>query len=149
MFDKISKIFGRETGDQAPELDGLAIATAALLVQVSKADGDFSDQERTELLATLQDHFSLTAEVAAEILTRAEKDQADATCLYAFTRTITGELDQSGRQEIVKLLWRVAMADDHIDNFEENVLAKVAGLLGVSPRDRVLLKHEVQAEAAS
>ncbi len=149
MFDKISKLFGHEKAGKTPELDGLAIATAALLVQVCKADGDFSDEERAKLLLVLKDHFSLTDELAAEILVRAEKDQADAVSLYGFTHRITSELDQEGRQQIVKLLWRVAFADEHIDNFEDNVLAKVAGLLGVSTRDRVLLKHEVQAEAGT
>lgn len=148
MFDKINKLFGRDT-DEADDLsDGLALATAALLVQVSKADGEFSGSERTELTASLQGHFGLAADIAEEILVRAEKSQEDATCLYAFTRRITSELDQQGRQAIVKLLWRVAFADDHIDNFEANVLAKVSGLLGVSPRDRVRLKHEVEAESA-
>lgn len=146
MFDKISKLFGRETGDTETENDGLALATAALLVQVSKADGDFSPEERDALGQNLQDYFGLDAEVADELLLRAAKSQEDATCLYAFTRTITNELDQAGRQDIVKLLWRVAFADNHIDNFEANVLAKVSGLLGVSPRDRVRLKHEIEAE---
>lgn len=146
MFDRISKLFGRETGDTEKADEGLALATAALLVQVSKADGDFSAEERVTLLHNLQDHFGLSEELAQEILERAEKSQEDATCLYAFTRQITDELDQEGRQAIVKLLWRVAFADNHIDNFEANVLAKVSGLLGVSPRDRITLKHEVEAE---
>lgn len=146
MFDKITRLFGRETGDEPSASDGLALATAALLVQVSKADGDFSETERLELTKSLKGHFGLAEDMALEILARAEKSQEDATCLYAFTRTITDELDQEGRQAIVRLLWRVAFADNHIDNFEANVLAKVSGLLGVSPRDRVLLKHEVEAE---
>lgn len=149
MFDKFSKLFGRETADEDSADEGLALATAALLVQVSKADGDFSAEERIALIANLQDHFGLGETLAHEILERAEKSQEDATCLYAFTRTITNELDQQGRQAIVKLLWRVALADNHIDNFEANVLAKVSGLLGVSPRDRVTLKHEVEAEVSA
>lgn len=146
MFEKISKLFGGKATGAEGEGNGLALATAALLVQVSRADGDFSAEERAALTQNLIDHFDLTEAVALEILERAEKSQEDATCLYRFTKAITDELDQEGRQAIVKLLWRVALADDHLDNFEANVLAKVAGLLGVSTRDRVALKHEVEAE---
>lgn len=146
MFDRFSKLFGGRPATRAGESDGLALATAALLVQVSKADGDFSETERSALTASLLDHFGLEAEVAGEILARAERSQEDATCLYRFTKALTDELDQEGRQAIVKLLWRVALADNHLDNFEANVIAKVSGLLGVSPRDRVNLKHEVEAE---
>lgn len=148
MFDRISKLFGRQNEGDSPESEGLALATAALLVQVSKADGDFSETERVQLTTSLQDHFGLGADIAEEILVRAEKSQEDATCLYRFTKAVTDELDQDGRQAIVKLLWRVALADRHLDTFEANVLAKVSGLLGVSPRDRVMLKHEVEAEMA-
>lgn len=144
MFEKISKLLGlKGENEQGPS--GLELATAALLVQVSKADGDFSDDERRQLVACMKDHFDIEIGEAQELLVRAEKDQSDATCLYAFTRTIAKELDNAERQEIVRLLWRVAFADSHIDNFEENVLAKVSGLLGVSSADRVRIKQEVQA----
>jgi uncharacterized tellurite resistance protein B-like protein len=145
MFGTVSKLLGLEAGHGKSENDGLALATAALLVQVSKADGDFSGNERAALTACLKDHFSLEDAAAAELIARAELDQADATCLYGFTRTIAKELDQGERQDILRLLWRVAFADNHIDNFEDNVLAKVAGLLGISPADRIRIKHEVQA----
>lgn len=145
MFDKVSKLLGLKADHSKSEADGLALATAALLVQVSKADGDFSAQERAALVACLKDQFSLDDGAASELIERAELDQADATCLYAFTRTIARELDQDARQDILRLLWRVALADSHIDNFEENVLAKVAGLLGISPQDRIRIKHEVEA----
>lgn len=145
MFDRVSKLLGLKADHSKSAADGLALATAALLVQVSKADGDFSAQERVSLAECLKDHFSLDGAAATELITRAEMDQADATCLYAFTRTIAKELDQEARQDILRLLWQVASADNHIDNFEENVLAKVSGLLGISSRDRIRLKHEVEA----
>ena len=144
MFEKISKILGLKGEDEVGP-SGLELATAALLVQVSKADGAFTDDERDQLMACVKDHFGLDDKAAEALLVRAERDQSDATCLYAFTRTIAKELDNEGRQDIVRLLWRVAFADKHIDNFEENVLAKVAGLLGVSPQDRIRIKHEIAA----
>ncbi|MFC4348766.1 TerB family tellurite resistance protein [Kordiimonas lipolytica] len=144
MFEKVSKILGLK-GENEVGASGLELATAALLVQVSKADGEFTSDERDQLEACVKEHFDLTNLEAAELLARAERDQSDATCLYAFTRTIAKELDNEERQEIVRLLWRVAFADRHIDNFEENVLAKVSGLLGVSPHDRIRIKQEVQS----
>ncbi|NVJ98698.1 MAG: TerB family tellurite resistance protein [Alphaproteobacteria bacterium] len=144
MFEKISRLLGLK-GEDETGASGLELATAALLVQVSKADGDFTDDERAQLVACVKDHFDLGQAEAEDLLACAERDQSDATCLYAFTRTIAKELDNEERQEIVRLLWRVAFADRHIDNFEENVLAKVSGLLGVSPADRVRIKHEVEA----
>jgi uncharacterized tellurite resistance protein B-like protein len=146
MFEKFSALLGLKPTTEADKVSDLHLATAALLVYVSRADGDFSDIERKQLISCLVDQFDLDTQSATQILSDAEEQQHEATCLYHFTKAITSELDQAGRQEIVRLLWRVALADHHIDNFEANVLAKVAGLLGVSARDRVDLKHEVQAE---
>jgi len=148
MFDKVTKLLGLNAkADESPD-NNLQLATAALLVYVSRADGDFSSEERAQLLDCLKEQFALDSKDAEQILDDAEAQQQEATCLYRFTKSITDELDQSGRQDIVKLLWRVALADNHIDNFEANVLAKVSGLLGVSTRDRITLKHEVEMELA-
>lgn len=149
MFDKVTKLLGlKAKADETPD-NSLHLATAALLVYVSRADGDFSSGERTQLLDCMKGQFRLTDADAEQILDDAEAQQQEATCLYSFTKAITDELDQDGRQDIVRLLWRVALADNHIDNFEANVLAKVSGLLGVSTRDRVLLKQEVEATLAA
>lgn len=146
MFEKFSALLGLKPTSENQKTSDLHLATAALLVYVSRADGEFSNAERTQLIACLVEQFDLDTETAQQILSDAESQQQDATCLYQFTKAVTTELDQSGRQEIVRLLWRVALADNHIDSFEANVLAKVAGLLGVSTRDRINLKHEVEAE---
>lgn len=145
MFDKVSAFLGLKEPERIDPQYNLHLSTAALLVYVSTADGEFSDAEREQLITCLVDQFELSTETAHHILADAETQQCDATCLYQFTRAITDQLDQDGRQDIVRLLWRVALVDNHIDNFEANMLAKVAGLLGVSTRDRVLLKQEVEA----
>jgi len=148
MFDKVTKLLGLKAKPVEKTRNDLQLATAALLVYVSRADGDFSADERAQLLTCMIEHFGMESEDASQILDDAEAQQQEATCLYKFTKAITDELEQDGRQDIVRLLWRVALADNHIDNFEANVLAKVSGLLGVSTRDRVALKHEVEAELA-
>lgn len=143
MWGKVSELLG--LSDSANhEGNELQLATAALMVHVSLVDDEFTSDERMQLLANLQKRFGLSVGDAEQILNDAEAEQKDTTCLYRFTKVITGELDQEGRQQIIKLLWQVAFADGHIDDFEKNTIAKVAGLLGVSAKDRIALKHEVE-----
>lgn len=145
MWGKVTELLGLKAEVAPDQTSELHLATAALLVHVSMADDDFCAQERQSLLGCLKEEFELTSLVAEQILADAEREQKDASCLYKFTKVITSELDQEGRQDIVRLLWRVAFADRHLDNIESNLLAKVAGLLGVSPEDRIRIKHEVMA----
>ena len=144
MWGKVSELLGLSdsVNHQGNELQ---LATAALMVHVSLVDDEFTSGERTQLLSNLQKRFGISTTDAEQILNDAESEQKDTTCLYRFTKVITGELDQNGRQQIIKLLWQVAFADGHIDDFEKNIIAKVAGLLGVSAKDRIALKHEVEA----
>jgi uncharacterized tellurite resistance protein B-like protein len=143
MWGKVSELLG--LSDSANhEGNELQLATAALMVHVSLVDDEFTSDERMQLLVNLQKRFGLSVGDAEQILNDAEAEQKDTTCLYRFTKIITGELDQEGRQQIIKLLWQVAFADGHIDDFEKNIIAKVAGLLGVSAKDRIALKHEVE-----
>lgn len=148
VWHKVTELLGlSSSADQTAQSDrDLALATAALLVQVSVADGSFDASEKLRLLEELQSHFGLSDADATHILTEAETAHGEASSLYKFTRVVTAELDQDGRQEIVRLLWRIAFADNVIDNFEANALAKIANLLGVSTEDRIRLKHEVRAE---
>jgi uncharacterized tellurite resistance protein B-like protein len=143
MWNKVSELLGLNTqANDKP--DDLHLATAALMVHVSLVDENFAEDERRQLLANLQTRFGLSLVDAEKILEDAEAEQKDTTCLYRFTKVITSELEQKGRQQIIKLLWQVAFADGHIDDFEKNIIAKVGGLLGVSTKDRIALKHEVE-----
>lgn len=147
MFDKFLKILRLEPeAPQASQDHKLALATAALMVQVSVSDGHFSSDEQDALMRAMTQDFALSPAEARRILEDAVIEQEGATCLYRFTRALTRELDQEGRQEIVRALWRVALADGVVDNFEDNVVARIAGLLGVVAADRIRIKQEVQAQ---
>ncbi|MEX0297511.1 MAG: TerB family tellurite resistance protein [Kordiimonas sp.] len=148
MWGKVSELLGLTDTVGVGEVKELHLATAALLVQVSLSDGEMAASEKAQLIACLSEQFSLDTDIAEKIFSDAQSEQNEANCLYKFTRVVASELDQEGRQEIVRLLWQVALADNRIDNFEENVLAKVSGLLGVSAQDRIQIKHAVMAGRA-
>lgn len=126
--------------------DPIHIVTGALMVHVAITHDDFNEAERQNILICLKDHFDLEEEHALEVFERAMDHHDDAVDLYSFTRVIMKELDQERQQQIVKLLYRVAFADDHLDHFEEHIISRIAGLLGVGVKDRVRLKHEVRDE---
>ena len=67
---------------------------------------------------------------------------------YQFTSVLKRALDDDGRQKIVEMLWDIAYADGAADEFEENTIWRIAELLGVSTRDRVLLRQRVAGRAS-
>ena len=45
------------------------------------------------------------------------------------------------------MMWEIVYADGHVHEFEDNTIWRVAELLGVSSRDRMVLRHKVAKSA--
>jgi uncharacterized tellurite resistance protein B-like protein len=44
-------------------------------------------------------------------------------------------------------MWRVAYADGAVSDYEDNLIWRVADLLGVSSTERIALRHRVATES--
>jgi uncharacterized tellurite resistance protein B-like protein len=135
---------GEDTGAVFAD-DDYRLAAAALLVHVVNADGTTAASERAGLRTTIEAEFGLDARATAELLERAEESDREAIDFFRFTSVLKRALDDNGRQKIVEMMWDVAFADGAIDELEENTIWRVAELLGVSTRERVLLRRNVAA----
>ena len=75
-----------------------------------------------------------------------ERDK-EAVDLYGFTSVLKRELDEAGRIEIIEMMWKLVFADGEIHEFEDNLVWRVAELLGVSRRDRIRMRQNVEAQS--
>ncbi|HEY6380284.1 MAG TPA: TerB family tellurite resistance protein, partial [Pseudolabrys sp.] len=62
------------------------------------------------------------------------------------TRRLNNVLDNEGRQRTVKMMWQVVYADERVNEFESNIIWRIADLLGVSSRQRIELRQRVVAD---
>ncbi len=135
MITTIQTLLKKHTRSPAAAQDdsdqALRMATAALLLEVAKADDKVTDEEREAIQRIIRNYYSLSAVQARELADAAEKQAGDVTSLYPFTRLITGECSMEDRISIVRMLWEVTCADGHIDKHEEYLIRKVADLLYV------------------
>ena len=133
------------TVDDRPRVDQ-RIALAALLVHASRIDGGRAAEETRRLKALLRTRFSLDEDEVAPLIADAAERDREAVDLYGFTSVLARELDQAGRCEVVRMLWEIVLADGVLDDYEDNLVWRVAELLGVSTRDRVVLRKQVEAQ---
>ena len=146
MFDKFAArvseiIFGRSKDRRLEAIDQRD-ATAALLVHAISIDGVIEPAEKRRLRRMLRAEYDLDDAAARELIARARKLDAEAVDLYTFTSVLTRALDQKGRKHVVAMLWDMVYADGDVHEFEDNLVWRVAELLGVSTRDRIRLKKE-------
>jgi uncharacterized tellurite resistance protein B-like protein len=125
------------------DADRQQLALASLLVEMARADFDESQEEQSLIIDLLASHYELTSSESLELLNRARDANNNAVCLFDFTRALHASLEAEQKQEIIRLLWRVALADSRLDKYEDFLVRKVADLLYVPHRDVVRIKHEV------
>jgi uncharacterized tellurite resistance protein B-like protein len=152
MLDRLRKFIQDVSGlgDDAQQSfadDDYRLAAAALLVHVVNSDGTSAAVELVRLKRVIEAEFGLDSQATAELLERAEASDREAVDFYRFTSLLKRTLDDDGRRKIVEMMWDVAFADGVIDEFEENTIWRVAELLDVSTRERVLLRQRVADEA--
>ena len=123
------------------------LATAALLISVISVDDEEHPAEFRRLRAVLADAYGLTPEETEELIAAARQSEEDAVDLYAFTARLKRALDEDGRRAVIGMMWEIVYADGTVSEFEENMIWRVAELLGISSRDRLALKRSVESRA--
>lgn len=135
----------------ADDAHALQLATAALLVETMRMDDRYDDAERAAVARALREHFGLDDAAVGALVDLAEREVREATDYYQFTSLINQRFDGDQKARIVEYMWRVALADGHLDAHEQHLLSKLADLLHV-PHSRYiaakLRAREAIAEAA-
>ncbi len=126
--------------------DDYRLATAALLVHVASVDGRIDQAERIKLREVIEQRFGLDVAATTLLIEKAEESDRDSVDFFHFTTVLKRQLDDAGRHRIIEMMWDVVFADGDVSEFEENVVWRIAELLGVPTRDRVALRQKVAGE---
>ncbi|MCY1127762.1 TerB family tellurite resistance protein [Frigidibacter sp. RF13] len=125
--------------------DDAALALAALLVRVARADGSYESAERDRIDRILTTHHALGPFEAVDLRQRAEALEAEAPDTVRFTRALKEAVPHEERLRLIEALWSVAFADDRRDAEEDALIRLVANLLGITDRDSALARQKVTA----
>lgn len=145
MITHLKKIFGVDPPviGMLEEREPFELATAALLIELSRSDFSESPTESEAIRHLLQRRFGLTDAVLETLLADASRRADRAVSLHEFTHRLNRELPEADKLAIVEMLWQVSHADGRIDKHEEHLIQRIAGLLHIPDRDRVRLKLKV------
>lgn len=122
----------------------LQIATAALLVEMMRADSEIKEDERRAVTKKLQSSFGLSEEEINAMVKFAEEEIRKATGYYEFTSLINKGLSQEQKVRIIEHLWEIAFSDSSVDKHEEHMVRRIAGLIHVSHKGFIDAKLRVR-----
>lgn len=153
MIDAITRFFEQRLNKKESEADSeracrLQLATAALMFELLKTDQIIDERETAALRDILRTKFQLDDERLEEIITLAEAEARQSVSLYEFTSLVNQHYGYDDRVQLIENLWHVALADQHLDKYEEQMIRRTADLLHVSHSDFIRTKLKVRDQSS-
>jgi uncharacterized tellurite resistance protein B-like protein len=150
MLDRLQAFFQSVMQDRPKAVfapDDPRIAVAALCLQVMEADGVVRDAERLKLREILKEQYELDDAALDALIAAGQDAENQAVDYYRFTTELKRQLDEGQRQQLVGLLWDIVYADGTRSEMEDHAIWRVADLLGVSGRERIVQRQEAADRA--
>jgi len=142
FFENQLKVNSAET--PAIKNHRLQLASAALMIELLKTDRHIDERETSAVKKILLNTFALSHAELDEIIELAEKEASQAVSLYEFTSLINEGYSYEDKLLLIENLWHVALADDHLDKYEEQLIRKTADLVYLSHSDFIKAKIKVR-----
>ncbi len=121
----------------------LRLASAALLIEVARADVVVKAEEMTVISSAVRTTFGLSMVESDELVQLAETEASDATSYYPFISLINAHYDKAQKVQLLELLWEVVYADAVLEKYEEYLVRKLAELLYVPHSQFIATKLRV------
>ncbi|MEP3351025.1 MAG: TerB family tellurite resistance protein [Marinomonas sp.] len=146
MFKALKSLFSMpvEQGEQITYQK----AVAALLMEVMLADHEVNEQEEAQVKQFLREVSELGDDVEL-LYEEARSGVEEANDLYQFTKVINDTATLEQKMLLLKALWRVALADDDIDAYEDHRIRRISELLFMPHSEFIQAKLFVQNEMKS
>jgi len=151
MFESIFAFLKNLPGGQVTSAKWLTaddprVAAAALLIHVINADGQKNAEEQAELTAALSRAYNVHGAELKALMKTAQEAEGAAVDIYVFTNVLMRHLDETARVEFIRLVWEIVLSDGEMHELEENLVWRIAELIGVDSRMRVTMRQEVQKQ---
>jgi uncharacterized tellurite resistance protein B-like protein len=128
--------------------DDPRVAFVALCFQVMEADGNVSAQEQQTFRDLLRERYDLSEGRLKALIEAGHDAGREAVDYYRFTSDLKKHLvNEDDRVELLGILWDIVYADGQRSEIEDHVIWRIADLLGVSSRDRVLQRQQAAARS--
>ena len=136
MINRITQLFSScmalsSDAQSQHSVHPIQLATAALLIEVSRADFSIEESERRYVIELLRRQFELTDEELNTLIELGQQEAEQAISLYQFTRLINDNYSPEQKSQLILNLWQVALVDDYLDKHEDHLIRKVADLIHV------------------
>jgi uncharacterized tellurite resistance protein B-like protein len=148
MIGILKNFFTNEFKDNLSEKNGsyhhrLHIATCAILLEMAKIDGEFTESERQKIINIFQNKYNLSDYEISCLIEASNEELERSIDLWQFTSRINKNYSPDEKILIIEMIWQLAYADGKLDKHEDYLVHKLAELLGLSHKHLIDAKLKV------
>ena len=120
------------------------IKIAALLIHAAKIDENFSSIEENIIKQTLL-KIGANNDNVEEIIKSGEKIEENSNQILDFTKEVKNMSDKD-KIKIIETLWKIIYSNKIADNYETNLMRRLAGLLYIDNKIMGDIKEKIKKE---
>ena len=155
MFDYLRQIFNSpqdpnvknfQIPNSTSEKSKVEIAACALFIEMAKADGEFSDDEKELIISEMKNTFNLDKECVNELMVLAEQQIKESVSLYEFTGVINNTFSQEEKLGLIESLWRLIYKDEKLNMYEDHLIKRIAATMNIEHKQIINTKLWVKEQ---
>jgi len=144
MFSQwISRIVIEKPETQSQSVADIERISAALLVEIARADHELDEAESASISSALKQSSSLPDAEIDSIVAEAIIDADNTLSLHEHIRLVNEHFDRANKLKLIEQMWRVAAADGNIDRYEDYTIRKLSDLIYVRHSEFIQAKLRV------
>lgn len=141
--------FGVVSRNAVSDEDDEHLAATALLVHVARADGTLAPVERERLARLVEGRYASSRTEADALIARAVDFDTQTRDMAMLVELMGHELDVAERGRLLVMAWSVAGADGAVHEFEEALVWRLGGLLGLDEEAIAEARHKANSVATN
>ena len=146
LFQRIKDGFEPQSHRPENHHQPLQLATAAVLLEIAYADGQFTPSEDGDVAGYLEKVFSLDEDSARDLMRAGDEIRTRTIDHFELTNYIRHNTSLEERLDMIKAMWRIVYADGRLSEYENYLVRKLADLLGIEHHRMIDAKVAVLEE---
>ncbi len=99
----------------------------ALFLHAANIDGNYTEKERNLIISFLK-NFTQDSKIIDKILIDAENLEKNSNQILHYTNNLKKNSLES-KSIIIKELWKIILSDENSDDYENNLMRRICGLI--------------------
>lgn len=137
--------FKKKSEEKNDKPKDLQLISLCLAFEVAASDDNIDKKEKDLILNKIRDGVDTGVLSSDEVFEIIKNENKVKVSFYDLIYEINKNLSKSDKEQVIKLLWEIAYADDVLKVDEERIIRRSAEMLGIKSSLVLKIKDEVKS----